>query len=135
MPVLTCKHAFLTTGIDGYSRLVTYLTCSNNNTAETVLQLFTEAVGEYGFPSRVRSDYGMENTGVARLISRMGTNRGSHITGSSVHNQRIERLWRDVNRIICRPYRNIFFTSNVNICMILLMKSTSIVYIPSIFLE
>ena len=107
---LNHQNIIITTEIDGYSRLVTYLTCSNNNTAETVLQLFTQAVREFGFPSRVRSDYGMENTGVARLmISRMGTNRGSHITGSSVHNQRIERLWRDVNRIVCRPYRNIFY--------------------------
>lgn len=75
-----------------------------------MLASFVQAVREYGFQSRVRSDYGMENIDVARLmISQRGTNRGSHITGSSVHNQRIKRLWREVNRIVCRPYRNIFY--------------------------
>lgn len=103
-----CNRALIA-GIDGHSRLITYLKCSDN-TASTVLRLFIQATREHGFPSRVRSDYGMENVEVARLmIQQQGTKRGSHITGSSVHNQRIERLWREVNRIVCRPYRNLFY--------------------------
>ena len=30
------------------------------------------------------------------------------ITGMSVHNQRIEHLWRDVNRVIISRFLNIF---------------------------
>ena len=45
-------------GVDGYSRLVVYLQCSTNNCAETVLRQFLRAGHQYGFPSRVRSDFG-----------------------------------------------------------------------------
>lgn len=84
-------------GVDGFSRLVVYLTVAGNNRANTVLQSFMNAVEQYGLPSRVRSDKGGENADVAEfMIRNRGTDRSSHITGRSVHNQRIERMWRDV---------------------------------------
>ena len=48
----------------GISRLVTYLHCSNNNRAETVLSKFMGASEQYGIPSCVRSDHGGENVGI-----------------------------------------------------------------------
>lgn len=38
-------------GIDGYSRMIVYVKCSNNNHASTVLELFTTAVTRFGLPS------------------------------------------------------------------------------------
>ena len=56
-------------GIDGYSQLITYINCSDNNSAETVLECFLCGGHQYGFPSRVRSDYGLENLHVAYWTS------------------------------------------------------------------
>ena len=83
--------------VDGYSRLITYFKASTNNQASTVLSAFQVAVEEYGLPSRVRMDRGGENILVCQYMVEMrGTGRGSAIAGRSVHNQRIERLWRDL---------------------------------------
>lgn len=96
--------------IDGYSRCITYLKCSTNNKGDTVLQLFLEAVETYHMPLRVRMDHGTENIAVARHILNYHGINGNHvITGSSVHNQRIERLWRDLNENVSSCYRNLFY--------------------------
>lgn len=57
-------------GIDGFSRLITFLQASSNNKAETVLSAFLGAVDEYGLPSRVRTDNGGENVLIGQYMLR-----------------------------------------------------------------
>ena len=105
------RWSFIIVGcVDGYSRLSVVIECTNNNKAKTVLNCFLKGVEEYGLPSRVRSDKGLENILVADfMVEKMGCNRGSMITGKSNHNQRIERLWRDVYESVLSLFYQIFY--------------------------
>lgn len=83
--------------------------CIENNRTSGVWSLFIAGVHNFGIPSRVRCDHGLENTGVARLmLYRRGLNRHSVITGRSVNNQRIDRLWAELNRVVSLHFVNLF---------------------------
>lgn len=98
--------------IDGFSRCCLYINCSTNNTSDTVLNLFQEAIVLYNvIPTRVRSDYGVENVKVweAMRNSLAEGNGPAVLLGSSVHNQRVERFNRDINRNIRDKFAVLFY--------------------------
>jgi hypothetical protein len=88
--------------------------------------LFLDATMEWGWPQRVRADHGGENVevgadmelhrgerihhrpGVTTTDDLTGEERGSFITGPSTHNQRIERLWRDVRNAVVDKFADTF---------------------------
>jgi hypothetical protein len=86
-----------------------FLKASDNNRAETVANCFVRSIGTYGVPSRVRCDYGGENQDICDFMAVLrGDHRGSALRGSSVHNQRIERLWVDVRNGTTNVYCDLF---------------------------
>ena len=122
-------------GVDGFSRLIVYLKCSENNRADTVLELFLHAVRHYGWPSHVRSDLGMENIEVARA---MITNRGTGREAISVELAFTINELRDFGVthlpvwVTCITLSSMIWKSTVY--STLLMIETSFVYTLSSFL-
>lgn len=55
-------------GIDGFSRMIVFLKCEDNNKADTVFKCFMEGVKDFGVPLRVRIDKGMENSKIADFM-------------------------------------------------------------------
>ena len=104
------RWKFVTHGaIDGYSRTITFLQCADNNRASTVSSAFMNAVYMHGLPERIRTDLGGENVEVWRLMVEEHNSRAAIITGSSAHNERIERLWRDVYRSVAILFHDTFY--------------------------
>ena len=123
--------------IDGNSPTIIYLKCRTNNLAATALEFFIEGTEKFGIPLRVRTDCGVENVDIARfMITTRGTGRGNFITGTSVHNQRIEKLWREVNRVLGALYKDLFiFMENNNVLDVdneIHLLALEIVYLPKI---
>ena len=97
-------------GIDGFSRLIVFLQASDNNRQDTVLQQFIAATAQYGIPSRIRVDDGGENNAICALMQLLrGSDHNAAIRGASVHNQRIERFWRDMWNGATNVFYNLFY--------------------------
>ena len=62
--------------------------------------LITAAVHAQGLPSCIRTDAGGENVETWRYMVEQHRSDSAVITGSSTHNERIERLWRDYFRSV-----------------------------------
>ena len=102
-----CPQAYA--GVDGFSRTITYIKCSTNNQAVTALSAFNEGVAVFGVPDKVRTDHGGENIEIWRyMIISHGNDTECVVTGSSVHNERVERLWRDVHRCVLKMFADVF---------------------------
>jgi hypothetical protein len=106
------KYGFITFGaIDGYSHEILSLECLSNNRSFTLLESYLDSPGfqSRGIPNLIRGDRGLENVAIATFIN---TLRGENhfIAGRSVHNVRIERLWRDMHRVVTKRYQSIFRT-------------------------
>ena len=98
-------------GIDVYSRLIIFINCATNNQASTMLLAFEKGISDYGIPRRIRSDRGGENVDVWRFMLASNSSDSTVapvIVGSSTHNERIERLWRDVHRCVLKPFADKF---------------------------
>jgi hypothetical protein len=104
------NYGFVVRGvIDGGTRRCCLLTVSDSNNPTGWCKDFISAIRERGVPSRVRADRGGENNKVRALMLRLrGLNRGSFIPGRSVHNQRIERFWRDWREKCGQAYLQLF---------------------------
>lgn len=66
--------------IDGYSRLIIYLHCANNNSASTVLDLFKGGARRYGIPSRIEQGVimGLRTSMLHGLWWRKGSRERKH---------------------------------------------------------
>jgi hypothetical protein len=94
-------------GIDGYSRLITFSKCHTEKST-SVLSVFRSGVDKYGLPKSVRTDHGGENIGIWRHMLEERSSSNCVITGSSTHNERIERLWRDVHQSVTVTFADTF---------------------------
>ena len=96
-------------GIDGKTRTIVFLNCVSNNRAETVLQQFHLAVNTFGLPG-IRTDKGGKNVDIImEVYAHMHDNSTAIVAGSSTHNERIERLWRDMYRCVSCHYYELFY--------------------------
>ena len=68
-----------------------------------------EACQRFRVPTLIRTDHGTENVAVARaMLEIKGAETNPVLTGRSVHNHRIERLWVDLGAQVIHYFRDVF---------------------------
>ena len=76
----------------------------------------------------------LENVVVARMMLECRVNRGSMITGSSVHNQRVDRLHRDVTSGVLKSYIDDFNLIKTS-CLLHLVNEVYLLPLHLVFLR
>ena len=96
----------------GGSKMAISMEMEDNKRASTVLLHYRNAVIKYGCPRVLRTDAGTENVLVGKFqLIAWGMGNGEFnnlpfLVGKFTHNQRIERLWRDVREGGFQPFRD-----------------------------
>src|SRR5271163_1642474 len=92
-----------------YSRVIVFVRVSTNDRVDTALQYVKEAETIHGKASRLCCDYGGENMRVAEyMLATRGLHRGGVLTGPSIRNPQIQRIWRDCWRSVLRLFSRTF---------------------------
>ena len=96
--------------IDGYSRRIQWLKCSHSNHQPGVIAgYFLECVTNVGgYPHRLRTDCGTENTLIAAIQAFVAGTCGAHTYGTSPGNQRIEAWWSFYRRLHSQYWIDLF---------------------------
>lgn len=103
------RAAYLIGYVDDYSRYVTGLDLFRSQTAEHVLEVYRQAVAEYGLPKEMLTDNGRQYTnwrGKTRFEAELVKDRIRHIKSRPHHPMtlgKIERLWKTIwVEFLCR---------------------------------
>jgi len=105
------KYGFVVhAAIDGRSRYIVFMHCSDNNESLTVLEQFRIGAEEIKIiPKAVRTDKGGENVDVWRfMLLFWGVDSNCYKAASSNLNQRVERGWRDMRNSTLQTYIDTF---------------------------
>ncbi|KAJ3901637.1 hypothetical protein F5879DRAFT_924467 [Lentinula edodes] len=106
-------HSGIKTEMKSYGRgasgFMAMLTVTRDSSSTLNVAQIRNAIATFGWPSRVRGDFGTENNGIEMMmVDHWGAAHKAYIRGQSTHNVRIERLWRDIRKDTLEAYRKIF---------------------------
>lgn len=102
--------------MDGFSRKLIWLKVERTNKdPHLICTFFLEAVKHFNLvPRVVRMDRGTENVHIANVQRLLRSEHSDSLApsavmfGSSTHNQRIERFWSYLRRVLLNEYMNLF---------------------------